>query len=66
MKLDKPKMSLAELIGELDTVNKNVFQIKQFTKIICELIDKGESIEKMKHAKDILRPMEAIENLEVK
>lgn len=66
MRLDKPAMSLAEIVEELDVINKNVFQIKMFTKTVCELIDKGESIQKMKHAKDIFNPMEAIKNLETK
>lgn len=64
MKLPKPKITLAEMIRELDAVNANLFQLKQFSKMICELIDKGEPVEKMKHVKDIFRPMEAIENLE--
>jgi hypothetical protein len=64
MKLKTPKLTISEITTELDAINGNVFQLKQFIKFIVPMIEKGDSVEMMKNVVKTFNPMEAIKNLE--
>lgn len=64
MKLTKPTITLSEISKQIDNINGNVFQLKSFINFIVPMIEKGDTIENMKHVVNTFNPKEAIKNLE--